>query len=122
MLAFLVPYRDLSRPIHYQISSAWVRQLALRSYTGVSLQEFQTMSICHEHNLATPPKSNNRYGVRVRLRSTDPFRNLVGSEWNKEHWYATAKERDDALADMSGRYVYFRPGDKPALTFDKLDK
>ena len=80
------------------------------------------MSICHEHNLAQPPSVNGRFGVRVRLRSTDPFRNLVGSDWNKEHWFATATERDAAFVEMSERYVYFRPGDKPSLTFEKLDK
>jgi hypothetical protein len=47
---------------------------------------------------------------------------LVGSDWNKEHWFATARERDTALAEMSGRYVYFRPGDKPALAFEKIEK
>jgi hypothetical protein len=80
------------------------------------------MPICHEHNLAAKPHESNRFGVRVRLRSTDPFRNLVGSDWNKEHWYSTAKERDTALTEMSDRYLYFRPGDKPALTFEKLEK
>ena len=29
-------------------------------------------------------------------------------EWNKEHWFATREERDRALKEMSGRYVYFR--------------
>jgi hypothetical protein len=80
------------------------------------------MPICHEHNLASALSAANRFGVRVRLRSTDPFRNLVGADWNKEHWFATAKERDVALAEMSGRYVYFRPGDQPALTFEKIEK
>ena len=80
------------------------------------------MSICHEHNLAIAPSPSHKFGVRVRLRSTDPFRNLVGGDWNKEHWYATAAERDAALVEMSGRFVYFRPGDQPALTFEKVDR
>ena len=80
------------------------------------------MPICHEHNLAAKPSNNDRFGIRVQLRSTDPFRNLVGTDWHKEHWFATAKERDVALAEMSGRYVYFRPGDQPALRFEKIEK
>ena len=61
-------------------------------------------------------------GLRVRLRTTDPFKNLVGADWTKEHWFATREERDRALKEMSGRYVYFRPGDQPSLEFEKVDK
>ena len=39
-----------------------------------------------------------------------------------EIWLAeTRAERDAALAQMSGRYVYFRPGDAPTLDFEKVD-
>jgi hypothetical protein len=62
------------------------------------------------------------FGIRVKLRSTDPFRNLVGADWNKEHWFATATERDQALVEMSARYPYFRPGDTPALVFETMGK
>ena len=51
----------------------------------------------------------------------DPFRHLVGDDWQKEHWFASRAERDAALAQMSGRYVYFRPGDAPTLDFEKVD-
>ena len=30
-------------------------------------------------------------------------------------------ERDARLAEMSGRYLYFRPGDAPALDFETVD-
>lgn len=79
-------------------------------------------SICHAHNLAHAIPANCRYGIRVTLRKTDPFRHLVGADWSREHWFATAAERDQALADMSSRYPYFRPGDAPALDFQKIDK
>jgi hypothetical protein len=81
-----------------------------------------TPSICHPHNLAHAASTQGRFGIRVNLRNTDPFRKLVGDNWQKEHWFATATERDNALTEMSGRYVYFRPGDKPALNFEKIDK
>lgn len=80
------------------------------------------MATCHEHNLARPLPAQCRFGIRVKLRSTDPFKNLVGSEWHKEHWFATRDERDRALKEMSGRYVYFRPGDQPSLQFEKMER
>jgi hypothetical protein len=80
------------------------------------------MSICHEHNLAHAPQASLPYGIRVQLRSTDPFRNLVGADWKKEHWFASADQRDQALREMSERYPYFRPGDTPALRFEKIGK
>jgi hypothetical protein len=80
------------------------------------------MPIVHEHNLARPIPKQCQFGIRVRLRSTDPFKNLVGAQWTKEHWFATREERDRALKEMSGRYVYFRPGDQPSLEFEKVDK
>ena len=80
------------------------------------------MPIVHEHNLARPLPKQCQFGIRVRLRTTDPFKNLVGADWVKEHWFATREERDRALKEMSGRYVYFRPGDQPSLEFEKIDK
>ena len=80
------------------------------------------MAVFHSHNLAHALPSHCRYGIRVRLRTLDPFRNLVGDDWHKEHWFSTAAERDTALTQMSERYVYFRPGDKPALDFEKMER
>lgn len=80
------------------------------------------MPICHEHNLREPLPGALPYGIRVRLRGGDPFSKLVGEEWSREHWFETRAERDAALAAMSGRYVYFRPGDAPALDYETLDR
>ncbi|HVY22244.1 MAG TPA: hypothetical protein VG962_02705 [Steroidobacteraceae bacterium] len=80
------------------------------------------MHICQEHNLVSPMVTNRRFGIRVKSRSNDPFTSLVGKDWHREHWYATAAERDEALDEMSGKYVYFRPGDKPALLFEKISR
>lgn len=80
------------------------------------------MAICHEHNLVKPIPIEKRFGIRVRLRATDPFRHLVGADWCREHWFATPQERDRALQEMSERYPYFRPGDRPALIFEKVEK
>ena len=82
----------------------------------------KTQSICHAHNLAHPIPTNLRFGIRVTLRKTDPFRNLVGSDWSEEHWFATAAERDQAQIELGMRHPYSRQGDAPSLEFQKLDK
>ena len=52
----------------------------------------------------------------------DPFRGLLGPEWQKYHWFATAVERDRALEEMSRKHEYSRTGDRPALVFVKVEK
>ena len=79
------------------------------------------MATYHEHNLRRPLPAGRPFGIRVRLRGSDPLRNLLGSDWTKEHWYASRPEREAALEQMSGRYLYFRPGDAPSLEFERLD-
>lgn len=79
------------------------------------------MATCHAHNLRQPLPESRPFGIRVRLRGSDPFRNLLGGDWEKKHWFATRRERDRALEEMSGRYVYFRPGDEPTLDFETVD-
>jgi hypothetical protein len=79
------------------------------------------MATYHEHNLRQPLPAARPFGIRVRLRGNDPLRTLLGSDWTKEHWYATRPEREAALQQMSGRYLYFRPGDAPSLEFERLD-
>ena len=79
------------------------------------------MAIANEQNLRQSLPQSRSFGLRIRARRNDPFRHLVGDDWQKEHWFATRTERDAALAQMSGRYVYFRPGDAPTLDFEKVD-
>jgi hypothetical protein len=79
-------------------------------------------AICQPHNLRRPVSHGPKpYGVRVSLRPGDPFRKIMGAEWHRSHWYATAAERDAALAEMSRRHEYSRIGDKPALQFEKIE-
>lgn len=80
------------------------------------------MAICHEHNLrAQPPAAEKRWGIRVTLDPRDPFVRLVGADWRKEHWFASARERDLAIADMAGRHLYSRQGDEPSVRYQKID-
>jgi hypothetical protein len=78
------------------------------------------MAIAHEHNLNAPPPAARPYGIRARLRARDPFTRLVGAGWHKLHWFATERERDEALADMSGRHLYSRRGDEPTVIYEKV--
>jgi hypothetical protein len=78
------------------------------------------MAISNEHNLVLPIPASKPYGIRVRLRARDPFTRLVGADWHTTHWFATEQERDAALADMSGRHLYSRRGDEPAVIYEKL--
>lgn len=81
------------------------------------------MAIAHEHNLHRGPVPDVRpYGIRVRLRPGDPFRRVLGEDWQKEHWYATARERDAALLDMGRRHEFSRLGDRPAVQFEKIER
>ncbi|HUE11757.1 MAG TPA: hypothetical protein VMQ54_12490 [Steroidobacteraceae bacterium] len=62
------------------------------------------------------------YGIRVRLRRGDPFAKLLGTDWQKTHWFFTAADRDRVLEDMSRQHEYSRIGDQPALVFEKVEK
>ena len=79
-------------------------------------------AIAQAHNLARPIYNGPKpYGVRVSLRAGDPFSRIMGADWHRIHWFATAAERDTALADMSRKHEYSRIGDKPALQFEKVE-
>jgi hypothetical protein len=80
------------------------------------------MAICQAHNLVTPLPTSKPFGIRVTFKSSDPFRNLIGKDWHREHWYATEVERNSALKEMSEKYLYFRPGDKPTLKYERIGK
>ena len=80
------------------------------------------MDICHPHNLSEPLDVPKPYGIRVSMRVTDTFARLLGSGWHLEHWYATRKERDVALADMAAEHLYSRSGDKPTLRYEAVER
>jgi hypothetical protein len=68
--------------------------------------------------VGTGPKP---YGVRISLKTGDPFRRIMGAEWHRIHWYPTARERDSALLEMARKHEYSRNGDNPALVFEKVE-
>jgi len=80
------------------------------------------MKICHAHNLARRLDADRPYGIRVRLPAGDSFQTLLGKRWERVHWFATEHERDRALEDMASEHVYSRRGDRPRLSFEKLER
>jgi hypothetical protein len=84
---------------------------------------FEAMGIASVQNLVrTLPVLPRPYGIRVRLKPGDPFAKLLGTDWQKTHWFFTAAERDRVLEDMSRKHEYSRIGDQPALVFEKVEK
>lgn len=80
------------------------------------------MEICHAHNLNRRPPPEKRFGVRVSLPPGDTFARLLGREWERFHWFATAEERDDAMREMASEHLYSRRGDRPTLRFEPVER
>ena len=82
------------------------------------------MEFANVHNLthSPPPAGELRYGIRVRLPARDPLQHLLDQGWSRTHWYATAGERDAALAEMARRHPYSRIGDLPNLVFERVER
>jgi hypothetical protein len=80
------------------------------------------MGIASQQNMVrTIPVLPQPYGIRVRLRAGDPFAKLLGTDWQKTHWFFTVAERDRVLEDMCRKHEYSRIGDQPALVFEKVE-
>jgi hypothetical protein len=80
------------------------------------------MDICHPHNLLQPLDVPKPYGIRVSIRSSDTFARLLGTTWQRTHWYRTREERDRALTEMSSEHLYSRIGDKPTLVYEPIEQ
>ena len=79
-------------------------------------------SIQSAHNLRTPHTEEPcPYGIRISLKTNDPFRKLLGPDWHRLHWYRSAEERDAALAEMRRRHDYSHPLDAPTLIYSKVE-
>lgn len=79
------------------------------------------MEICHPHNLSREPTDSKPYGIRVSLPAGDTFTRLLGTDWERFHWFGTSAERDRALADMASEHLYSRRGDRPRLVFEAVE-
>lgn len=79
------------------------------------------MDICHPHNLVEPMPESRPFGIRVSLPPGDSFLGVIGSDWERLHWFATREEREAALRDMRGEHLYSRRGDRPTTLFTRID-
>lgn len=79
------------------------------------------MDVCHPHNLNSESTAVKKFGIRVSLRPQDSFARLIGTNWERVHWFATAAERDRVLRDMAGEHRYSRRGDSPTLRFEPIE-
>jgi len=79
------------------------------------------MEICHAHNLNRTAANTKPYGIRVSLPAGDTFRQLLGADWERFHWFATAQARDRALEDMASEHLYSRRGDRPRMVFEPVE-
>jgi len=80
------------------------------------------MDLCHVHNLLVRPAADKRYGIRVSLPPRDTFTRLLGSDWERFHWFATPEQRDRALREMASEHLYSRRGDRPTVRFEPVDR
>ena len=79
------------------------------------------MEICHPHNLNQKPDQTKPYGIRVSLPRGDTFSNLLGTNWERFHWFSRPEERDQRLSDMASEHLYSRQGDCASLIFESMD-
>jgi hypothetical protein len=64
-----------------------------------------------------------RYGIRCTLRNDDPLTasHLLGPGFESFYWYATAAERDHALAAKAAEHCFSRRGDAPTVVYAPID-
>lgn len=79
--------------------------------------------LSNRHNLTAVAKSDNkRYGIRISLTESDPFRSLLAENWEAIHWFVDTAVRDAALADMRRRHEFSRIGDVPTLRYESIER
>ena len=86
------------------------------------MQADQQLNYCHQHNLVQPETADveRKFGIRVTLPAGDTFSQLLGSEWEKLHWYASEEERDLSFEKMTVRHGYNRDTDSPTQVLEKI--
>jgi hypothetical protein len=82
------------------------------------------MEISNPHNLTAPRPElpQCRFGIRVSLPKGDPLRAVLGNDWRKEQWFATAAARDAALLDMGMRHPFSRNSDTPRIVLEAIER
>lgn len=81
------------------------------------------MHICHEHNRRAGSGSTPKpFGLRLSLPEGDPMRKLLGDDWHEYQWFASEAARDARVAELTGRFVYYRNGDRPTFVVEPVER
>jgi len=80
------------------------------------------VDFCHSRNLVQPETAGaeRKFGIRVSLPAADTIAQLLGSDWERMHWYASEEERDSAFENMAKRHGYYRETDNPSQVLEKI--
>lgn len=65
-----------------------------------------------------------KFGVRMALPEGDPMAapHLLGPDWSGTRWFETEAEREAFVRAMTGRFDYYRIGDRPSLTIERVER
>ena len=65
-----------------------------------------------------------KYGLRMTLPEGDPMRaaHLLGDNWQTTRWFETEEQRDQFADAMTGKFNYYRVGDKPSLEVESVQQ
>jgi len=47
---------------------------------------------------------------------------LLGPDWHSVRWFDSPEERDEALVEMQQQPPYYRRGDSPTVTLEKIEQ
>ncbi|HXH04175.1 MAG TPA: hypothetical protein VNN09_12785 [Candidatus Competibacteraceae bacterium] len=74
--------------------------------------------------LSAPETTAMKYGVRMTLPEGDPMRapHLLGPNWESVRWFASEAEREAFIRAMTGKFDYYRIGDKPSLVVERIEQ
>jgi hypothetical protein len=78
----------------------------------------------HSHNLvdAGVIGGDRNFGIRVTLPESDSLNKVLGSDWERLHWYPSERQRDKAFDAMAVRHGYYRKTDSPTQILEKIDR
>jgi hypothetical protein len=82
------------------------------------------MEICHAHNrragLRRVPKKT--FGIRLSLPEGDPMRQVLGDDWHQFQWFEDETARESRIEELTGRFVYYRKGDRPTFVIERIER
>lgn len=82
------------------------------------------MDYVHAHNLVEPElaAAERPFGIRVTLPPNDAMQKVLGSSWERLHWYRSELDRDKAFENMATKHGYYRDTDSPTQILEKVTR